>query len=482
MADKPENYPRNFDGSHQQPFRDIPLDLMRDNPWRNHYSTATSTPKPEECNRAPLYDKIIDAAAQFTNDSEKAAALMKKKAEPKCFIKDNKDAQFYGAMELSDLGDQYTKLRTEPDQDPEKVTGLGLAVHDEFGTGYNGLNVYSLFGFDSRRLRSEAPLSKPPSISYVMENSPAANAGLKTGDSIVELNGVPYDHQRFTQFISLLGARSGQPIQMKVQHEGQVRSVDLETREFRFPLVAASDQGDNIVSLKLRSFSGSENDPALPAKELQQAILSHPEAKAFVLDLRNNPGGAFDNAIGVSELFIDDGVIVKGNGRDIGAKEFQIKPFTISVNHDTEFHDGESGMVQNDSTKPQTNRLFSSVINGRPVAVLVNWNSASASEIVAGALNETAGYPLIGTATFGKGIGQCVSDKLADGSRVQATCMNWLTPKGKWLGDARSNRHPLEPTIPVDPSTDASVDPQLNRALTYLHEQMANSATIQAHQ
>ena len=156
-------------------------------------------------------------------------------------------------------------------------------------------------------------------------------------------------------------------------------------------------------------------------------------ARAIVFDLRGNPGGRLDMAIRIASMFINDGVIVKETGKR-------------NMDH----------MATGDMIVPED----------IPVVVLVDGGSASASEIVAGALQDYGRALLIGEQTFGKGSVQSLFD-MSDGSMLRITSAHWYTPK-----DRQINGQGLRPDLVVSPSLDEDEDLQLQAAINYLKQQL----------
>jgi carboxyl-terminal processing protease len=186
--------------------------------------------------------------------------------------------------------------------------------------------------------------------------------------------------------------------------------------------------GKDVGYIRLYSFNQKSTDDVSKALE----DLKAKGAKGFVFDVRDNPGGLLDQAVDVASLFIPSGVIVRVDER--GKPEEQHRA---------------TGRVATDA----------------PVVVLVNGDSASASEIVAGALQDYGRAVLIGDKTFGKGSVQLLHE-LSNGSELRVTVARWFTPKGRAI-----HGEGLDPDIVVgitQEDVDAERDPQLDRAVEYL--------------
>ena len=227
--------------------------------------------------------------------------------------------------------------------------------------------------------------------------SPAARSGIRSGDQIIAVDGIMVDSDRLQDTIGQMRGRRGSPITITVLREDEtidhkmrrdvirVASVHYETLEPAYGYVRLSQFSDSTA----RDLSRAIND----MQDEQGGML-----EGLILDLRNNPGGVLDAAIEVSDLFLDSGVIVSAEGRTTESR------FTRSA------HRGD-------------------VLDGANIVVLVNKGSASASEIVAGALQDHNRASILGTSTFGKGLVQTVMP-LSMGRAVKLTTSRYFTPSG----------------------------------------------------
>jgi carboxyl-terminal processing protease len=231
-----------------------------------------------------------------------------------------------------------------------------------------------------------------------MEDTPAARAGILAGDKIVEINGEKADKMNLRDAIHRLRGEAGSPIALKILRNREIKDFSV-TRDW---IVVTSVKGirmldDAIGYCRIVEFS----DPT--ANALQAAIekLQAQGMKALVLDLRNNPGGLLSAAIQVSEKFLKTGaLIVATRGRDDTPR--QAPAFSSGGVHYTDI----------------------------PIAVLVNRGSASASEIVAGALQDNKRAILVGETTFGKGSVQNVLP-IENGAALRLTTAKYYTPSGR---------------------------------------------------
>ncbi len=232
-----------------------------------------------------------------------------------------------------------------------------------------------------------------------IEDTPAFRAGLKASDKIVKIEDDSTKDMTVMDAVKRLRGEPGTSVTIWIAREGfTVPKPFTITRDIiKIKSVKVKDLGEGIGYIKLLQFqqdSDSEMDKALRAQRKKKEGL-----RGLVLDLRNNPGGLLDQAVKVADKFIDTGLIVYTDGR------LESQKFKYSAH-------GEG------------------TYNGFPIVVLVNAGSASASEIVAGALQDHGRAILLGTKTFGKGSVQTILP-LEDGSALRLTTARYFTPNGR---------------------------------------------------
>ncbi len=241
------------------------------------------------------------------------------------------------------------------------------------------------------------------SVIAPIDGSPAARAGVKAGDTIIAIDDEPVDATNLRDAIKLLRGRTGTIVSLTVLREPgeQVLIFDLRRDSVRVASVSGDVLDPRIGYVRISQFTDST------ASELASAIDAIVDGLAdtgdgglegLVLDLRNNPGGILDAAVDVSDLFLDSGVIVSADGR------------TAEARFSKEAHRGD-------------------VLDGTAMVVLVNRGSASAAEIVAGALQDHGRALVVGTGTFGKGLVQTVMP-LSRGRAIKLTTSRYYTPSG----------------------------------------------------
>jgi len=267
-------------------------------------------------------------------------------------------------------------------------------------------------------------------IVHPFENSPAAKAGLRSGDEIVAVDGVDVTKMLLDEAVGKIRGPAGSQVVITINREGQdVFDVTITRAKVEIPVLESKMLDNDIFYVKLNEFSDPSADKLEAA--LKQGL--HDGAKAIVLDLRGNPGGLLNMSIRIASMFIKDGVIVKETGHR-------------NLDHKA------------------TGKLI--VPEDIPVVVLVDGGSASASEIVAGALQDHGRALLIGEQTFGKGSVQTLFD-LPDNAMLRVTSAHWFTPNNRQI-----NGKGLRPDLVVSPSLDAKEDLQLNAAVEYLQKQL----------
>lgn len=267
-------------------------------------------------------------------------------------------------------------------------------------------------------------------VVHPFEGAPAEKAGLRKGDEIIAVDGQDVTQMMLDEAVSLIRGPAGSEVVLTVKRDDQEPfQVTITRAQVEIPVIESKMLDDHIFYVKLNEFS----DPS--ADKLEAALKQGLDdgAQAIVFDLRGNPGGRLDMAIRIASMFIKGGVIVKETGKR---------------NMD---HDATGDLI---------------VPEDIPVVVLVDGGSASASEIVAGALQDYGRALLIGEQTFGKGSVQTLFD-MSDGSMLRVTSAHWYTPKGRQI-----NGKGLRPDLVVSPSLDAEDDLQLQAAVDYLKKQL----------
>lgn len=229
-----------------------------------------------------------------------------------------------------------------------------------------------------------------------IKNSPAEKAGLLPNDKILAVDGKDIKGFTASEAVLLIRGKKGTEVNLTVSRgENATMEIKIVRDDIPIETVYAEMVGDNVAHIVISSFSTNTYD------ELLKAIdeMNKQGMKALVLDVRQNPGGLLNRAIDISNLFVEDGKPI-----------LQIE---------------DKGSTDVTTASPGKKIKV-------PVSLIIDGGSASASEILAGALSESAKIPLVGLNSFGKGTVQTVND-LPDGSNIKITTAKWLTPKGNWI-------------------------------------------------
>ncbi|HZE42374.1 MAG TPA: S41 family peptidase [Steroidobacteraceae bacterium] len=276
------------------------------------------------------------------------------------------------------------------------------------------------------------------------EGSPAALAGIRSGDIIVTIDGIPVNTSTLADTIGRMRGAEGTSVKMGIMREGNPEPMLFTLKRSRVELhsVRAEMLESGYAYVRISQFSETTGDDLNAALKNLRKHNGTP-LKGLVLDMRDNPGGVLEAAVSVADTFLDSGVIVTAKGRTPDSK------FEMSATP------GDA-------------------LNGAPIIVLVNGGSASAAEIVAGALKDQHRAKLMGRTTFGKGSVQTIIP-LSDDRAVKLTTSLYYTPSGVSINhrgiapDIELERDPKQPAIP--PPADVPLlqrDPDIRRALDEL--------------
>jgi carboxyl-terminal processing protease len=271
--------------------------------------------------------------------------------------------------------------------------------------------------------------------------SPAARSGIRSGDELVAVDGQAIDSAHLKDAMGRLRGTAGSRVTLSVLRDDVVIDHEMRRQIIRVASVHKELLSPSYGYVRVSQFSDNT------ARELSRAVDELQEANSgmlegMVLDLRNNPGGVLDSAVDVSDLFLNSGVIVSADGRALDSR------FTRSA------HRGD-------------------ILDGAPLVVLVNGGSASASEIVAGALQDHNRATIVGTPTFGKGLVQTVMP-LSKGRAVKLTTSRYYTPSGDSIHhvgiapDVVTDETPGFPDLSLAGSLDREADIQLIEAMEQL--------------
>ena len=235
-------------------------------------------------------------------------------------------------------------------------------------------------------------------------DTPASNAGIKSGDYIVKINGKQVQGKSLTEAVELMRGPVGSEINLTVRRRNVKKALDFKIKRavIEVKSVEAKIIGEKkkIGYLRLKSFNQNSDKQLL--KNINNFERNN-KLNGYILDLRNNPGGLLTQAISITDFFLDDGEIVSTKGRKI----------------------------------TESRRFFSKkgdLINGKPLIVIINNGSASASEIVSGALKDHKRAIILGVSTYGKGSVQSIIP-LKNGGGIRLTISKYYLPSGKSISE-----------------------------------------------
>ncbi len=268
-----------------------------------------------------------------------------------------------------------------------------------------------------------------------IDDTPASRAGIKAGDYIVKINNIQVQGKSLSEAVDLMRGPVGSGIELTIRRRGEKKALTFNiVREIiQIKSVKADILEKSIGYLRLTSFN--ENSGKQIEKEIEK-FEKNKNVKSYILDLRNNPGGLLSQAVRISDFFLNNGEIVSTKSR-----------------------------------KPSENRKWfakkGDLINGKTIIVLINYGSASASEIVAGALKDHKRAILLGENSFGKGSVQSIIP-LKNNGAIRLTIAKYYLPSGKSISEVG-----VSPDIEIAEETDdfrikTKTDNQLSYAIKLL--------------
>jgi carboxyl-terminal processing protease len=320
-------------------------------------------------------------------------------------IKTTNDAYKEIKVMLDTLNDPYTRFldphafQDENDAIDARIVGIGINLQQQKETSHL-------------------------IVTRTIEHGPAELAGVKAGDEITAIDGLGAIGMTPEQAAEHIRGKAGTPVSLALKHGSVSKTVSIIRQEISIHAVSAKMWENGIGYIQLSTFISND-----ASKEFRAALEKVADADGIILDLRDNPGGLLSNALEIADMLLENGAIVS----------------TISRHgRHTDLSSGE----------PMTRQ---------PMVVLVDEESASASEILASALKDNARAVLVGTRTYGKGLVQEIN-RLPGGAAIHVTVSRYLTPGGNDI-----NKVGVKPDISVTDKTD-----QFKVALAFLKEKIAS--------
>ena len=315
------------------------------------------------------------------------------------------------------------------------IDGMVAALNDQH-SGYIRPELYesttdfsgefSGIGVTIRTLQETSEIE----VVTVIPNSPAEGVGVKAGDIFFEVDGDNVVGMTQAELVTIVPGPRGTTVNITFKRDDELVNFDIVRDVFEIPNVSYEIIGDNIAHITMLDFNGvsrTQLNEALEAVDIDNT-------NGLIFDMRGNPGGTLSSAIEIGSAFIEDGVLLRQVSRD------QSEEIT------------------------RTNGDYADI--KVPIVVLVDETSASASEVIAGAMQDYEVATIIGETTFGKGTVQNIP-QLSNGGGLRITIKRWLTPNGAWI-----HEQGITPDIIIEwnPETveDLENDLQLQEAINYL--------------
>ena len=325
---------------------------------------------------------------------------------------DAMDAAINGVLQSLDPYSAYMS--------PDTLKNMATETSGEFG----GLGIE--VGMEAGVIKVISPL----------DNSPASDVGIKAGDYIIKVDGVQIQGKSLSEAVDLMRGPVGSDIEITVRRIGLKKAINFQIKRdiIEVASVKAEIKDKNVGYVRLTSFNENSSDQI---KNEFKKLKKNKNVKYFILDLRNNPGGLLSQAIKISDFFLDNGEIVSTKSK----KKFENRRWFAKKGD---------------------------IINGKTIIVLINYGSASASEILAGALKDHKRAILIGERSYGKGSVQSIIPLNNDGA-IRLTVSKYYLPSGDSISEVG-----VEPDFEIVEENDefrinTDTDNQLKFALNLLN-------------
>ncbi len=341
------------------------------------------------------------------------------------------ETYYYGDVDTEDLTEGLYK-------------GLFEGIGDKYAAYYTADEYESMMISTTDTLcgigvvMSQDPDTKQVSVVHVYDDTPAKKAGIEAGDVIVSADGTEASSVEFSQLVTLIRGKKGTSVHLKLYRSTESDYIELDVirDDVKIPTVSGQMLEDDIGYIIIAEFGSNT------AQEFSDAYakLEKEGMTSLIVDLRDNPGGMITSVITILDQILPEGVVVSTETKKRKKKEYTSDASCIDI----------------------------------PLAILINGNSASSSEIFAGAIRDFKYGTLIGTTTYGKGIVQSIK-KLADGSAYKLTTAAYFTPNGDNIQDKG-----IDPDVELeyeylDPDGevyDYKQDNQVKKAIEILTDQM----------
>jgi carboxyl-terminal processing protease len=332
---------------------------------------------------------------------------------------------------LASAKDRYTMLLNKEQADAERrqMEGkfIGIGITFDFQVTEDGELVVK----DGKPVAT-TDANGYPVIDTVIENSPAAKAGIESGDALKRITKdgqvVDIANKPLSEVVQTLRGKEGEKVDVVVLRNGTDVPLTI-TREAVVQKSVETKMLDNGIGyLRLKGFDQYKN-----LDEVTEGLKQLDAAKGIIFDLRGNPGGLVPNAISISSLFVEKGTLVVIKSR-LNSDPEDPQYTTTTYRVEGEKLVTETTRTDREGTKTEERARAPYMLRGRPVIILTDGGTASASEMTTGALRDNNVAEVLGERSVGKGIGQSVMPWV-NGTMLHITSLRYYTPSGKWLGD-----------------------------------------------
>lgn len=346
-------------------------------------------------NQIALYDQVWRLInTKYVDSTNNMQDWSKWRRKYDKYMKTDEDSYIAIRTMLASLDDQYTRF-LDPKEFAEETSSIKGSL--------KGVGIQ--IGTRDGKLMVIAPL----------EDTPAEKAGILADDEIIEIDGESAAGMTVDKAADKIRGEEGTTVTLVIKRNGELKTFNLKRQEIELKAVTTKVPNDTKLNpqvgyIRLSSFISKH-----AASEFEKALLEQADKKGYIIDLRSNPGGLLTNAVLISNMFLSSKVVVSTVDRD-GYKD--------------------------------TLRTLKPILTDKPLVILINKGSASASEITSGALHDNGRAVLIGEQSFGKGLVQEIN-KLSDGSGVNITIQKYYTPNGTDI-----NKKGITPDIIVELTED----------------------------
>lgn len=406
------------------------------------------------CKTSPEYESRIDNVARRIFDPAALGNLQQLRSKYNCDIERTGDPL------------RYVKLALDKDDNDPYTSYLTPAAYKGMLESQRGKSVGVGVSFTMPTALEDKSGQVPPLVVQSYDATDARGRDLKPGDEVLSINGVSMQGKTWREGLRALDGPDQSKVSMQIKRDGEVKDITLTRTGEDVPNVTTNTVDGKFAHIQVKSFM-NDNTSA----QIEKAILDNPKAEGYILDLRNNGGGLLDQAMTSASVFISEGKVLNIKSRvpsDPTAPRYETDVYNVGKDSITL---SVNGAAPSYYARRHPDRV------DKPVVVLVDQGTASAAEILAGALKDTDGAYVIGTPTFGKGIGQTIFPDGFNGGATKITTFRYYTPAGVWPGDGHDNRIGLQPNLIVKNPTasqfNTASDGQVNAAAAYLRSRIA---------